>query len=84
MHVQGLKIPVHVIAVFSPAVNIANGGIIQGFLVQARLPNDTPLLGTGGMLLGSFQPGSGQRTYNCDMIGAATEVSNGYYINVYS
>lgn len=52
------------------------GGMIQGFLVQARLPGDAPQLGVNGMLLGSFQPGGpDQQTYNCDMMaGAATKV----------
>ncbi len=51
------------------------GGIIQGFLVQARLPGNNPQLGVNAMLLGSFQPGTGHQTYDCDEIGAATEVS---------
>ncbi len=43
------------------------GGIIQGFLVQARLPGNNPQLGMNPMLLGSFRPGTGhQQIYDCD------------------
>ncbi len=52
------------------------GGIIQGFLVQARLPGNNPQLGMNPMLLGSFQPGTGHQIYDCDgLTGAVSEVS---------
>ena len=51
------------------------GNTIRGFLVQARMPGDTPSLGVNPMLLGSFQPVSGQQTLDCDlMAGAADEI----------
>ena len=48
---------------------------IRGFLVQARIPGDTPTLGQTPMLLGSFQTGSGQQNYDCDGAGVANEVA---------
>ncbi len=51
------------------------GNSIRGFLVQARMPGDTPSVGVDPMLLGSFQTVSGQQTLACDlMAGAANEV----------
>ena len=47
---------------------------IRGFLVQARVPGDTPTLGQAPMLLGSFQPATGQQTYDCDGAGVANQV----------
>ncbi len=51
------------------------GNSIRGFLVQARMPGNTPSVGVNPMLLGSFQTVSGQQTLACDlMAGAANEV----------
>ena len=53
---------------------VGNDGI-RGFLVQARMPGNTPGSGVDPMLLGSFQDGNGQQTLDCDfMAGAANEV----------
>ncbi len=54
---------------------VGNG--FRGFLVQARLPGNTPGSGVDPMLLGSFQAGSGQQTLACDLLaGAANDVSS--------
>ena len=51
------------------------GNSIRGFLVQARMPGNTPGVDVDPMLLGSFQPANGQQTLACDlMAGAANEV----------
>ena len=47
---------------------------INGFLVQARVPGDTPTLGQTPMLLGSFQTVSGQQNRDCDGAGVADQV----------
>ena len=56
------------------AVRIGMGGTIQGFLVQARVPGDSPTLGQTPMLLGSFQTASGQQNLACDGAGVANQV----------
>ncbi len=47
------------------------GNSIRGFLVQARMPGNTPSVGVNPMLLGSFQTVSGQQTLACDLAAAA-------------
>lgn len=62
-------------------VRIGMSGTIQGFLVQARVPGNTPTLGQIPMLLGSFQPASGQQTLPCDMAaGVANQVCRKYAV----
>ncbi len=53
---------------------VGNDGI-RGFLVQARMPGNTPGIGVNPMLLGSFQTVTGQQTLACDLVAqAANEV----------
>ena len=55
-------------------VGTTEAAIIRGFLVQARTPGDTPTLGQVPILLGSFQPATGQQTYDCEGAGVADQV----------
>ena len=56
-------------------VGTTTAATIRGFLVQARVPGDTPTLGQTPMLLGSFQTASGQQTYDCDGAGVSNQVT---------
>ena len=58
------------ITLFVVRVVGTGGSTIRGFLVQARVPDNAPP--AAPMLLGSFQTGTGQRTLDCDAVGAST------------
>ena len=68
----------HLCTIFTISVRLVGttaAATINGFLVQARVPGDTPTLGQTPMLLGSFQNVSGQQTYDCDGAGVADQVA---------